>query len=70
MRAFFDIDTQMDFVFPAGALYAKGGERVIPVVAALNRYASASGIPLISSVCAHPENAREFRDWAPHCVAG
>jgi nicotinamidase/pyrazinamidase len=70
MRAFFDIDTQMDFVFPAGALYAKGGERVIPHVAALNRHASANGIPLISSICVHPEDAVEFRDWPPHCVAG
>lgn len=70
MRAFFDIDTQMDFVFPAGALYGKGGELVIPKVAALNRYAAAHEIPLISSICNHPEDAREFSDWAPHCVKG
>jgi nicotinamidase/pyrazinamidase len=70
VRAFFDIDTQFDFVFPAGALYGKGGELVIPKVGALNRYAAAHGFPLISSICAHPENAREFRDWGPHCVIG
>jgi nicotinamidase/pyrazinamidase len=70
MKAFFDIDTQIDFVFPAGALYAPGAGKVIPVVAALNRYAAEHAIPLISSMCAHGEDAREFQDWAPHCVLG
>jgi nicotinamidase/pyrazinamidase len=70
VRAFFDIDTQFDFVFSAGALYGKGGEQVIPQVGKLNRYAASQGFPVISSMCAHPENAREFRDWAPHCVRG
>lgn len=70
MRAFFDIDTQFDFVFPAGALYAKGAEQLIPRVGNLNRYAAGHGFPVISSMCAHPENTREFRAWAPHCVRG
>ena len=70
MKAFFDIDTQIDFVFPGGALYGPGAERVIPAVAALNRYAGEHGIPLISTMCAHPEDAREFRVWPPHCVVG
>jgi nicotinamidase/pyrazinamidase len=70
VKAFFDIDTQIDFVFPAGALYSPGAERVIPAVAALNRYAGEHGIPLISTMCAHPENAREFQVWPPHCIVG
>jgi nicotinamidase/pyrazinamidase len=70
MKAFFDIDTQIDFVFPAGALYGAGAERVIPVVAALNRFAARNGFPVISSMCAHPEDAAEFRVWPPHCVIG
>jgi nicotinamidase/pyrazinamidase len=70
MRAFFDIDTQNDFVVPGGALYAPRAERVIPEVAALNRYAGEHGITLISTMCAHPENAREFSVWAPHCIIG
>jgi len=69
-KAFFDIDTQIDFLFPAGALYARGAERVIEQVARLNRFAAESGIPLISSMCAHPENAEEFTVWPPHCVVG
>jgi nicotinamidase/pyrazinamidase len=70
MKLFFDIDTQIDFVFPAGALYSAGAESVIGPVARLNRFAAENGIPLISSMCAHPEDAEEFREWPPHCVIG
>jgi nicotinamidase/pyrazinamidase len=70
MKVFFDIDTQLDFIAPGGALYGAGAERLIPVVAALNRYAGEHAIPLISTTDAHPENAAEFRVWPPHCVAG
>ena len=37
--AFFDVDTQIDFLYPAGALYVPGAERIVPAIAALNRYA-------------------------------
>jgi len=70
MKAFFDIDTQIDFLFPAGALYTPGAELLIPAISRLNHYASENGIPLISSMCAHPEDADEFREWPPHCVIG
>lgn len=70
MKAFFDIDTQIDFMFPAGALYAPGAERLLPAVARLNAYASKNGIPLISTMCAHPEDADEFKVWPPHCIVG
>jgi nicotinamidase/pyrazinamidase len=69
-KAFFDIDTQIDFIFPAGALYAPGAEKVIDPVTRLNRFAAENGIPLISSMCAHPEDAEEFKVWPPHCVVG
>lgn len=70
MKAFFDIDTQLDFVTPGGALYGSGAERLIPAIAALNRHAGENKIPLISTTDAHPEDAAEFRVWPPHCVAG
>ena len=70
MTAWLDIDTQIDFVFPAGALYGAGAERVIPAVAELNHYAKEHGIPVISTMCAHPEDSQEFRIWPPHCVVG
>ena len=43
---------------------------MIPVVAALNRYAADHGITLISSTCAHANDAREFAVWPPHCIIG
>lgn len=70
MQAFFDIDTQIDFMFPAGALYTAGAEKLLPAIARLNRYAAANGIPLISTTCAHTEEAEEFRIWPPHCILG
>jgi nicotinamidase/pyrazinamidase len=67
---FFDVDTQIDFVFPAGALYVPGAEQILPAVARLNRYAVENAMPLISTMDAHTENDPEFRDWPPHCIAG
>jgi nicotinamidase/pyrazinamidase len=65
---FFDIDTQVDFLFPSGALYAPGAAKIIPAIAKLNRYAAAHGIPVVSSMDAHREDDPEFRDWPHHCV--
>jgi nicotinamidase/pyrazinamidase len=63
---FFDIDTQLDFVFPAGALYAPGAESILHNVAALNHRAPI----VISTMDAHAEDDVEFREWPHHCVAG
>jgi len=70
MTVFVDVDTQLDFLYPAGALYVPGAESIVPQVAALNHYAAEHGIPVISTMDAHTENDPEFRDWPPHCVAG
>lgn len=67
---FVDVDTQLDFLYPAGALYVPGAERIVPAIAALNHFAAAHGIPVISTVDAHAENDPEFAQWPPHCVAG
>ena len=67
---FFDIDTQVDFLYPAGALYVPGAERLLPALARLNRYAAAHSIPVVSTTDAHAEDDPEFQDWPPHCVAG
>jgi nicotinamidase/pyrazinamidase len=66
---FFDVDTQLDFLYPAGALYVPGAERIVDNVARLNRYAAAHDIPVLSDMDAHSENDPEFRDWPAHCVA-
>lgn len=67
---FFDVDTQVDFLRPSGALYVPGAESIVPAVAALNRWAHANGIPLISTADCHAENDPEFQVWPPHCIGG
>lgn len=67
---FVDVDTQLDFLYPAGALYVSGAEEIVPAVERLNRYAAAHQIPVLSTVDAHAENDPEFAQWPPHCVAG
>ena len=67
---FFDIDSQLDFLYPAGALYAPGAEKIVPAIARLNHFAAASGIPVVSTTDAHTEDDPEFRLYPPHCVAG
>jgi nicotinamidase/pyrazinamidase len=63
---FFDIDTQIDFVYPAGALYVPGAETILPTIGELNRRASL----VISTMDAHAENDPEFKIFPPHCVVG
>ncbi len=70
MTVFFDVDTQLDFVYPGGALYGAGAERVVPAISRLNRYAAERGIPVISTTDAHFEDDPEFQIWPHHCVAG
>ncbi len=63
---FFDIDTQIDFVYPAGSLYVPGAEQILPTIAELNRRA-----PLvISTMDAHSRGRSEFQIYPPHCVVG
>jgi nicotinamidase/pyrazinamidase len=67
---FVDVDTQLDFLYPAGALYVPGAEGIVPAVERLNRYAAGHGIPVLSTADAHTEDDPEFAAWPPHCIAG
>jgi len=67
---FLDIDSQRDFLYPAGALYVPGAERIVAAIARLNRFAAAQGMPVISTSDAHTEDDPEFQVWPHHCVAG
>lgn len=67
---FVDVDSQLDFLYPAGALYVPKAERIVPAIARLNRFAAAHGVPVISTTDAHAESDPEFSQWPPHCVAG
>lgn len=69
---FFDVDTQLDFLLPAGALYVPGAEGIVPNLKALTEYAAARGIPIVSTLDTHTESDPEFPEYGfhPHCVEG
>lgn len=68
--AFFDVDTQIDFMEPHGSLYVKGAEEIKPHLKKLMDYAQAHHIPVLSSGDAHPPDDPSFAQWPPHCVVG
>jgi nicotinamidase/pyrazinamidase len=67
---FVDIDTQLDFLVPGGALYAPGAEIIAPKLRDLTQLAIQTGSLILSSVDVQSEDDPEFRVWKPHCVAG
>ena len=67
---FFDVDTQLDFLYPAGALYVPGAEEIVGTLGRLTKFAAAKGIQIVSTMDAHSEDDPEFKSWPPHCVAG
>jgi nicotinamidase/pyrazinamidase len=69
-NVFFDVDTQIDFLFPAGALYVPGAENLVEHLTGLTRFAATHGLQIISTADAHTENDAEFGAWKPHCVVG
>ncbi len=67
---FFDVDTQLDFLYPAGALAVPGAEHIVKRLAELTRFAAGNRIQIVSTADAHTEDDPEFKTWKPHCVAG
>ena len=64
---FIDVDTQLDFLYPAGALYVPGAERICPRSRTSTATPRAHGIPVVSTTDAHTENDPEFQSW-PHAL--
>ncbi len=69
-RVFMDIDTQIDFMDPAGKLYVPHAEEIVPNLVQLMAYAREQHIPVLSSADAHTPDDAEFQTWPPHCVIG
>ena len=67
---FWDVDTQVDFILPAGKLYVPGAEQIIPNLMRLTSFAVQHGIHNISSMDAHLETDPEFSEYPPHCLLG
>ena len=76
-RVLWDVDTQVDFVEPAGKLYVPGAERARAAMARLVEAARAAGLPHVASADDHeltdPEISAEpdfATGWPPHCLRG
>ena len=67
---FLDVDTQVDFMRPEGALYVPGAEQIVPNLKRLMIWAQAHRVPVISSADAHAPDDPSFAEWPPHCVVG
>jgi nicotinamidase-related amidase len=67
---FLDVDTQVDFMYPSGALYVPGAEQIVPNLERLMERAREQSVPVISSADAHPPDDPSFAEWPPHCVVG
>jgi nicotinamidase/pyrazinamidase len=67
---FWDVDTQVDFMYPEGKLYVPLAGKIIDNVRRLTNFAVQQGIPIIASTDAHLASDPEFRDYPPHCLAG
>ena len=68
------VDVQNDFADPAGSLYVKGGEEVVPFINAEIAAAQTAGSPIVYTQDWHPESTPHFQkdggSWPVHCVQG
>jgi nicotinamidase/pyrazinamidase len=66
------VDVQNDFADPAGALYVRDGERVVPAVNAEIERALEAGATVIYTQDWHPPSTPHFQKdggiWPVHCV--
>lgn len=74
---FLDVDTQVDFLDPSGALPVPGGEGLSSNLARLTRAARTRGVPVIATVLdRHPDGGDvadepDYRyTFPPHCLHG
>jgi nicotinamidase/pyrazinamidase len=67
---FLDVDTQVDFMLPTGALYVPAAESITPNIKKLITFAQENRIPILSTADAHPPDDPSSAQWPPHCVVG
>jgi nicotinamidase/pyrazinamidase len=65
-----EVDTQVDFLLPAGKLYVPGAEKLLPNLRILTEEARQGRAFLVSHGCFHVPNDPEFKIFPPHCVKG
>jgi nicotinamidase/pyrazinamidase len=76
-QIFWDVDTQVDFIDPAGKLYVPGAESLLPNLECLTRHARSQGICIVASMDEHVPDDEEISDHADfrstfpaHCMRG
>ena len=63
---FFDVDTQIDFLYPAGALYVPGAESIVPTDSCVKPVCSLSrDSGRLDGRCAHGKRSRVCRLASP-----
>jgi nicotinamidase/pyrazinamidase len=74
---FWNVDTQEDFINPAGKLYVKGAEAIRPVLKKITAFAKSKGIRVINTCDYHYINSNELSSqpdfvtsFPSHCMAG
>jgi nicotinamidase/pyrazinamidase len=65
-----EVDTQADFMLPAGKLYVPGAEKLLPNIRRLTDAARQDRVFLVSHGCFHTPDDPEFKIFPPHCVQG
>lgn len=68
--AFWDVNTQQDFMLPEGKLHVKGAEELRPNLRRLYALARKARIPVVAVADAHTPDQAKFQDWPPHCIVG
>src|SRR5438874_11565327 len=76
-RILWDVDTQVDFMLPAGKLYVPGAEETAPAMGRLVAAARTAGIVHVASADDHELTDSEISDtpdfqttYPPHCLRG
>jgi nicotinamidase/pyrazinamidase len=68
------VDVQNDFADPAGGLYVKGGQDIVPLVGLEVGAAQNAGAAIVYTQDWHPQDTPHFEKdggiWPVHCVAG
>ena len=68
--AFFDIDTQRDFMEPDGKLYVPGSEKILELLDRITLYAIYNGYQILGSVDKHSPFDEELAEFPEHCMDG
>ena len=66
---FVDVDTQRDFLDPAGALYVPGSVGILPNLRRLTDFAVAHKMPILATACSHHAEDPELTIFPAHCMA-